>query len=166
VGIRAQADVELTWLRQPAAELFRIFGDGGSPAAGIDYDEADRLNALAIPAWPDGEERGGLGFGPLGQTPLGYGASGPGLGRGPLGYGPLGIGAGTITHRLEGLPDAKHTLAAVGYDPAGNRQTPATTTVGVVVAGEPAPPKTLRASTLAAGRLTLTFTRSTDDEDA
>lgn len=79
---------DLDWRADDALELYVGDENVADLASG---DPAGGVLVVSQSPWPENAERGGLGFGALGDDPLGYSTIGYGLGEGELGYGALGI---------------------------------------------------------------------------
>jgi hypothetical protein len=165
MGIRAKQDVLVKWHRRhsmPRGGWFDVVANDSLGGA-IDYDTP--VNRRAIAAYADGGLAGGWGHGPWGGGPFGR-ASGDvlGYGLGAWGHGPWGrAGVRRLDDTLQGRRDGRLAVAVLARDAAGNAVTPATATDEIVLAAEPAAPRKLRSTALAAGRLALAFTRSADD---
>ncbi len=165
MSIVADAQVEVRWPQQQAVPLggwYDIFGDAKSGA--VDYGTP--LNPGRIPAWPDDNAKIGAGLGRAGMGVAGYGDGGMGAGLGGAGLGMAGFGAEVISYITGALADGTHTLAVVGFDPAGNKVTPADLETEIAVAGVPAPPGVPTATNYDNGSdtLTLNWALSPDDE--
>jgi hypothetical protein len=147
--ITADASAELAWAKSQSVPLGGWYDVYRSAPAGgaIDYESA--VNPSAIEAWQ------------------GHGG-GPGFGAGPFGRGPFGRGMILATYATPELADGLYQLAVVGYDPAGNAVTPATTTAALALAGRPAPPGVPVAESYDAetDELAVSFDLSRDDADA
>ena len=167
--ITADASAELAWAKSQSVPLGGWYDVYRSAPAGgaIDYESA--VNPSAIEAWPGGVGKSGFGLGPFGRGLFGQGhGGGPGFGAGPFGRGPFGRGMILATYATPELADGLYQLAVVGYDPAGNAVTPATTTAALALAGRPAPPGVPVAESYDAetDELAVSFDLSRDDADA
>ena len=164
MAIIAEAQVELNWPQQQQVPLdgyYKVFRDNRDGV--VDYDSP--VNALPIPAWPEGVGKRAFGLGLFGAGMFGFGAVGYPFGHGRFGMGRFGFGAEMHAYLTPPLADGTWRFAVVGFDPAGNPAAPAAAIEHACgVAGSPRPPSDLEATAYAAGVLTLDWTLSEDDE--
>ena len=165
MGIVADAQVELNWAQQqdvPVDGAFNVYSAPAGQALGY----SNRLNASAIPAWPDGEGKIGWGLGGWGADPWGLGPAGLGFGGGGWGGDCWGIGAEPMSFDTVQLDDGAYQFAVVGLDAPGNQVTPADMIVTATVAGTPAPPGVPEPTDYDDGTdtLSLAWALSADDE--
>ena len=140
---------------------YEIFGSADGNGGDIDYDTP--LIKRRIEPWPD-VFPGGFGVGDFGAGAFGYGYYGFGFGEGDFGYGPFGFGCHMLKRTTGKLADGLWQFVVVGYDEVGNADVQAERVEDALsLAGVPEPPTTPQLA-WADGVLTISYTKSTDDE--
>ena len=163
-AIIAQAPVRIRWPAQavvPVGGYYNIYRRQSGGA--FDYDAAP-VNAQSIAAWPNGNHPG-RGYGPRGMRPRGRVAFGAPRGLGPRGLGQRGVGIFYQEFVTDWTDDGDYDFCVIGYDPAGNRITPAVAIAAVTVAGTPLPPSGLAASDYDAAADVIEFTWTLSEDD-
>jgi hypothetical protein len=153
---------KIEWLAADTIDLM-IGSEGAADLASS--SPAGGTAVASVAAWDNAEQRGGLGFDPLGEAPLGYTSFGFGLGEGELGYGALGLNdAPRVVIEADYYPADKCAALPVGLvirDTQGNRSDAVET-----IAQLADPPRGIRnlvaSATANPNEVQLAFTESPD----